>query len=63
MQFGIGDVVRLRSGGAQMVVAGVFPGDPSHLPYVRCAWHSGDGAAQEQQYHPDLLVIVSTGGE
>lgn len=59
--FGIGDVVKLKSGGCDMVVEG-FSDQPAAVQHtqvaerlIRCVWMA-DGIIQEHAFWPHLLV-------
>ena len=45
----VGDIVVLKSGGPQMVVAAVS------LPVVKCAWHLKDGKLACEEFIADIL--------
>jgi uncharacterized protein YodC (DUF2158 family) len=55
--FKIGDVVRLKSGGPHMTVAGV---GSDHLgnPLVICQWFRDDADVKEATFHADALESV-----
>lgn len=54
----IGDVVNLRSGGAEMVIIG-FRERSSH---VLCSWHNNDREPEEEEYPSECLVLISAEG-
>lgn len=61
----VGDVVRLKSGGAPMAVDGFIaapvppPGTVSPADrLVRCIWHKEDGALCEASFWGHVLVLV-----
>lgn len=53
-QFKVGDVVRLKSGGPDMTIGTIEPGQPK---FASCRWF--DGKKLKQSTFPlDLLVLV-----
>lgn len=56
----IGDLVKLKSGGEVMTLAGTNPAaKASGTALWRCVWHAKDGAFQSADIHPDCLARFS----
>lgn len=62
--FGIGDIVRVKSGGPDMVVESL-EANPAAVQHphsaerlVRCLWVGSDGAVQTYAFWPHMLVGV-----
>jgi len=58
-----GDVVRLKSGGPKMTVAGRpahAPGQPEGTAW-HCQWFDGEGALLAQDFEPAALEVVKGG--
>ena len=56
-KFKIGDLVELRSGGPKMTVR-VAPNESLGVEDVLCVRFKGD-IEFDENYHPDMLVLVS----
>lgn len=54
--FGVGDVVRLRSGGHHMLVVDLLPA------HIVAAWPV-DGVPREEKFIPETLALVARGGK
>ncbi len=54
IQFKVGNVVKLKSGGCSMTVSEIFN------TRVICVWHDNKGTPHENGYAFDLIVLKSS---
>ena len=55
IEFKIGDVVRLQSGGCDMTIQDIGTSGGNS---VNCAWHDNGGCAQASWYNPSGILLV-----
>lgn len=60
IQFKVGDVVQLKTGGAKMLVHRIFTGYDDNELYADCVWHSGSRPYRKIYL---LAVLVSLENE
>ncbi len=56
IEYNPGNLVRLKSGGAQMTVVHAGTDLLDGMEFVRCAWMSNDGHMEEHEFPPEALV-------
>jgi uncharacterized protein YodC (DUF2158 family) len=58
--FKVGEVVKLKSGGANMTVTGISASE-DRPPSFNCAWLDKDNRQQVGSFPADALVLAATG--